>query len=113
MSIGLRGLHRDVRPAAEYAHRVANYYGIEPVVTSTFRSWTEQAQLRRKYEEGRSNFPANRPGDSAHNYGLAWDSWVPEAQRPAWKAIREWVGFQVPGNDWIHGQVPNWRQYVQ
>jgi hypothetical protein len=111
MALGLRGLHASVRPYAEYAHQVARYYGIEPVVTSTYRPWAEQKRLRERWEAGKSEFPANRPGDSAHNYGLAWDSWVPEEDRPAWRAIREWVGFHVPGNDWVHAAVPNWRQY--
>lgn len=113
MSIGLRGLHSEVRPYAEYAHRIAEYYGLNPVVTSTFRSWEDQARLRRRWEAGKSKFPANRPGDSAHNWGLAWDSWVPEPQRDLWTRIREYVGFVVPSNDWIHAAVPNWRAWVQ
>lgn len=113
MSIGLRGLHASVRPAAEFAHEIARLNGLNPVVTSTFRSFTEQARLRRRWEAGKSRFPANRPGDSSHNYGLAWDSWVPEEDIPLWTAIREWVGFDVPTNDWIHAAVPNWRQWVQ
>lgn len=113
MSMGLRGLHADVRPYAEYAHQVAEYYGLNPVVTSTYRSWAEQKRLRERWEAGKSRFPANRPGDSAHNWGLAWDSWVPEDQRDLWTRIRRWVGFDVPSNDWIHAAVPNWRQYVQ
>lgn len=112
MSIQLRGLHPVVRPYAEYAHRIAQANGIRPVVTSTFRSWPEQARLRRRYEEGKSKFPANRPGFSAHNYGLAWDSWVPEKDRAVWKAIREYVGFSVPSNDWVHAAVPDWRSWV-
>lgn len=113
MSMGLRGLHRSVRPYAEYAHAIARANGIRPVVTSTFRDWNEQARLRKRYLEGKSKFPANAPGDSAHNWGLAWDSWVPEEQRELWTRIREYVGFQVPRNDWVHAAVPNWRNLVR
>lgn len=110
--IQLRGMHPALRPYAEYAHQWANYAGFRPVVTSVYRTWEEQTRLRQRWESGLSNFPANRPGDSAHNYGLAWDSWVEERHRPAWRAIREYVGFRVPENDWIHGELPNWRNYV-
>jgi len=123
VSIQLRGLHPDVRPAAEFAMTVANFNGIRPVVTSALRTFTQQARLRRKFErcvsEGRfpsaphCRFPANQPGDSAHNYGLAFDSVVPAAQLATWTAIREWIGFRVPGNDVIHGEVPGWRQFVE
>ena len=112
MTIQLRGLHPTVRLYAEYAHRIANHFGIEPIVTSTFRPWEEQARLRRRYLQGQSRFPANRPGDSAHNFGLAWDSWVPEEDRAAWAQIREAVGFRVPGNDHVHAEVPQWRRAV-
>jgi len=105
-------MHRDLRPYAEYAHQIARVNGINPRVTSVFRSWTEQAALRRRYEAGRSRFPANRPGDSSHNYGLSWDSVVPAAQFPTWIAIRRYVGWRVPNNDEIHGELPGWRGYV-
>lgn len=120
--IGLRGLDARVRPWAEYAHQVAAYYGLSPRVTSTFRSWQKQAELRARYEAclaagtfpSRScPYPANRPGDSAHNYGLAWDSVIDPADQAAWDEIRRWVGFDVPENDRIHGAVPNWRSLVR
>lgn len=122
MSVALRGLHSQLRPYAEYALEVAQAYGLEPVVTSVYRSWENQARLRKNYERclatgqfGRTpecRYPANRPGDSAHNYGLAWDSWVPDAQMPLWRTIRAWVGWRVPEHDQIHAELPEWRQYV-
>jgi len=112
LSLTLRGLHPELRPYAELAHRIAEAYGVQPVVTSVFRSWEEQARLRARYEAGKAKFPANRPGDSAHNYGLAWDSWVPPEQQDLWDAIRRYVGFEVLPNDRIHAQLPSWRSYV-
>lgn len=111
MSMQLRGLDSRVRPYAEWAMQIANYYGISPTITSTFRSWEEQQNLYNRYRAGHSSFPANRPGDSAHNYGWAFDSVVPEADQALWDQIRTYVGFQVPGNDIIHAQVPDWRRY--
>ncbi len=109
--IQLRGLDSRVRPYAEYAHQIAHYYGITPTITSTYRSWEEQTKLRARWERGESRFPANRPGDSAHNFGWAWDSVVPAAQQGLWDQIREYVGFRVPPGDRIHGEVPDWRRY--
>jgi len=90
---------------------IARYYGIDPQVTSVYRSWEEQTKLRARWERGESAFPANRPGDSAHNYGWAFDSVVRDSEQPMWDAIRRYVGFEVLPNDIIHAQVPQWRQY--
>jgi hypothetical protein len=118
----LRGLHEALRPNAQWALDVADYYGIPVEITSVERSWSDQQKLYDNYvkcvQTGRFGrepgcmYPANRPGDSAHQYGLAWDSWVPEQYREAWKYIRRYAHFEVPDHDWIHAQLPNWRSYV-
>lgn len=114
----LRGLARGVRERARWALDVAEYYGLDVEVTSTFRSWQTQAALRRKFERGLHPYPVAKPGESAHNYGLAWDSvirgrWAgDESARRWWDAVREYAGFQVPSNDRIHAGVPSWRKYV-
>jgi len=122
MSSALRGLHEQLRPYAEWALELAELYGLEPTITSVYRSWEDQQRLRTRYERcvatgqfGRTpecRYPANRPGDSAHQYGLAWDSWVPPQDMPLWVAIRRAVGWEVPAHDQIHAQLPNWRSYV-
>lgn len=50
--------------------------GMTVVITSRFRSVAKQAALRRKWETGKSRFPAARPGLSMHNYGFAFDAVV-------------------------------------
>lgn len=122
MSVALNGLHPTVRRQAELTLLVARLNGIRPVITSTVRTFAEQRRLRTRFElclrsgpvgrhrEVGCRFPANRPGDSAHNFGLAWDSVVPAAQLRTWTAIREWAGFRVPPNDVIHAEVPGWRR---
>lgn len=112
MSIQLRGLAAWVRPYAEYAYRLANYYGIRPVTLSVYRGWSEQERLYRDYLAGKRTFPANAPGDSSHNFGLGWDSWVPPEQQSDWTAIREYIGFRVPSNDLPHAEVPGWRDLI-
>lgn len=118
----LRGLHPALRPYAEYAITVANNYGVRPEVTSVYRSKAEQQELYDNYvrclREGRFGkergcmYPANRPGDSAHNYGLAWDSWVERQYQAWWDYVRRALGWEVPANDRIHAQLPNWRSYL-
>lgn len=107
----LAGLHPEVLSRAELALAWARYYGLHPEVTSGFRSLGEQARLRSLYDQGRTRYPVNRPGDSAHNYGLAWDSTVPPDELGAWTIIRRWVGFEVPDNDVVHAEVPGWRRF--
>lgn len=59
-------------------------------------------------------YPANRPGDSAHNWGLAWDSVIePDDLMDWWVAVRRDFGWEVLENDKIHAQYPNWRALVK
>lgn len=126
--IALRGLHQKLRPYAEYALEVAKAYGLKPQVTSVYRGLQQQGRLRTNWENCKARglypssaslgyglscaWPANRPGDSGHNFGLAWDSWVSPEEMALWVAIREWVGWSVPPNDQIHSELPQWRSYV-
>lgn len=112
--IQLRGLHPVVRDAADYAIRWAEYYGIPVTVTSGFRTWEEQTRLRNAYLRGESKWPANAPGDSSHNWGLGWDSWVPSEYQAAWDYIRQAVGFKTYGaRDPVHAEYPGWRTVVK
>lgn len=124
--IALRGLHPEIRRGAEEALRWAEAYQIPVTVTSGHRTWAEQQWLRTRYERclargeriapsnpnAACRYPANQPGDSAHNWRLAWDSWVPAPYVEAWKAIRRWVGFTVPDGDVVHAELPEWRAYT-
>lgn len=61
------------RPWVQGLLDVGLRYGLNPQVTSTFRSLEEQAQLYREYLAGRHPYPVAPPGESLHNYGLAVD----------------------------------------
>lgn len=111
--IKLGGMEPELRPYAEYAHRWAEHLGLHPTVTSVRRTWAEQQRLRDRYLAGKSRFPANKPGDSSHQFGLSWDSWVPDDQMPTWVAIRRAVGWRVFDSDNIHGELPNWRDFIR
>jgi len=58
---------------ARYLYAYGKQFDGRLVVTSARRSSAKQAELRRKWESGQSKIPANRPGTSLHEYGLAFD----------------------------------------
>lgn len=118
----LLGLDPSIKPAADWAIGWADFYGVPVTVVSGRRTFDEQAALRRNFEQcvatGRfpsgpdCRFPANRPGESAHNFGLAFDSVVPDQFMPWWVALRRSAGFEVLDNDLPHAQYPSWRDFV-
>jgi len=124
-AIYLRNLHPRVRVRAELALAWAKVYGLSVTVTSGSRTLSEQTALRQQYDDclargariypgnpdPRCRYPANKPGDSAHNFGLAFDSSVPGHQQWAWDYLRRAAGFHVPESDPIHAEVPSWRLY--
>jgi hypothetical protein len=126
VSFATRQLHPQLQPYADYAIAWAKSLGIVVTVTSVGRSSENQARLREQFEDclrrgqriwpgnpdPRCRYPANRPGDSAHEYGLAWDSDVPDQHQETWTAIRRQVGWHVPENDRVHAELPSWRQYL-
>ena len=116
------GLHPEVKERAEWALGWADYYGVPVTVVSGRRSMQEQARLRRNYEQCVSSgrfgqgpdcrYPANKPGESAHNFGLAFDSSTEDRFMPWWMEVRQLAGFHVLPNDPPHGEVPGWRNFV-
>lgn len=111
MRVSLGDLDLRVQAAAEWAVAVARAYGVPVTITSVRRSRRKQAALRRAWEEGRSPWPANRPGESAHEWGLAWDSVVPSWATAWWAHVRRIAGFRVPAGDIIHAEAPEWRRW--
>lgn len=118
----LAGLDPSVRSAAEWAIWWADHYDVPVTVTSGFRDWASQRRLYDNYQSclsrgamGRTpecQYPANRPGDSSHNWGLAWDSTTDRGYQEWWNMVRRAAGFEVLPHDQIHAQVPKWRDYV-
>jgi len=122
MTVRLAGLNPGLTAAAEETIRLAGDYGLHPTITSVYRTLVQQAglyQTRQRCLAGdriackQQPYPANPPGNSAHNWGLAWDSWVPAPEMPLWVAIRRAIGWRVPENDLIHAELPDWRLYVR
>ncbi len=121
--MSLRGIHSGLRPNAQWALDVARHFRVPVRVSSVFRGWTAQKKLRDRFERcvargqfgqpGMCRWPANRPGDSAHNYGLAWDSVTERRYQEWWNRVRELAGFEVLPHDEPHAQLRNWRDFVR
>jgi len=119
----LGGLHPALRPNAEWSLAVAQHFGVPVRVTSVFRGWVAQKRLRDRFElcvargqfgrPGPCRWPANRPGDSAHNFGFAYDSVTEPRFQRWWDHVREVAGFEVLPNDPPHAQLPSWRGFVR
>lgn len=125
----LAGLDRRVRPAADAALSWAEQLDVPIQVTSVVRPREQQRELYDRFVTCRARgrwhpelppedrpeacrFPANPPGLSAHEYGLAWDSVPPDGLMEWWVAVREYYGWRVPPNDPIHAEAPNWRAWL-
>ena len=126
MALDFAKMDPRVREAMFAALAWAKYYGLNVTVTSGHRDTKKQTQLRKQYEAclargekvRKSNpnpacrYPANRPGTSAHEFGFAFDSWVPDAQMPTWIQLRRALGWKVPDDDVVHAEVPRWQDYT-
>lgn len=117
----LAGLDPRVEPYAAAAIAWANQYGVRVTITSVKRTRAEQQSLYNSYVQclakgpvgpGRSEpqcrYPANPPGKSLHEYGLAWDSVVPPEYQDWWDAVRKAYGWRIPANDRIHAEWQSW-----
>ena len=76
MATGLNTLESWLQPAAVQLVNIAVAAGLGPKVSSARRSHAQQALLYRRYLAGQSRFPAAPPGQSTHEFGLAFDLWV-------------------------------------
>lgn len=102
MGASLRSLDPQFRPYAQALVEVARSYGLKPVVTSTYRSVSEQRRLYERWLAGQHPYPVAPPGRSLHNYGLAIDL---VCGNQAWlgSVWRSWGGVWSPSDN-VHFQ---------
>ncbi len=107
MSAGLEGLIPELQEPARALLDLAARAGVNPRVTSTLRTRTEQTRLYRRYQQGLSRYPAAPPGRSAHEYGYAFDMVVvgDENQLDLGTVWKGWGGVWG-ANDSIHFEYP-------
>ncbi len=80
---------------------------LQPRITSTFRTRSEQGRLYRRFLAGAAGFPVAPPGFSAHEYGEAFDMVVSpmEALADVGYTWLQWGGGWNPA-DAIHFELP-------
>ncbi len=69
----LKTLHPQLVYPARWLYDVGKYNDPRLVVTSSRRSIGKQTRLYAAWRRGESRIPANRPGTSLHEHGLAFD----------------------------------------
>ena len=118
MAFKSMGLDPVTSKGIELLKVAARKRGLTFILTSGFRSFTEQAELIRS---GRAITPA-APGRSTHNYGYAFDAVVPQGlnspQQRALGQIGEALGLSWGGRfrDPVHFQVvtpQDWARALQ
>jgi D-alanyl-D-alanine carboxypeptidase len=73
----LRDLIPELVPWAQLLFDVCSQAGANPTITSTLRTYSQQKALYDNYVAGRSKYPADKPGTSAHEFGYAFDMSMP------------------------------------
>jgi hypothetical protein len=108
MAASLDALDPDLRAAALSLDDAVHSSGLQGRFTSTLRTHAEQARLYRRWLHGLSPLPAAPPGQSAHEYGLAFDYLVipnEYTRDVADYAIRE-LGLAWKAADPVHYEIP-------
>jgi len=108
----LRTLHPGLVPWARWIYAVGKAESGKLVVTSARRSTAKQAELHLRYLQGLSEIPANRPGTSLHEFGLAFDL-AQMGVNPFEDALLPWLGhwWEHYGGRWggvldpVHFQI--------
>ena len=108
----LSDLHPQLVPWARWIYSLGKFYDPRLVVTSGRRSPAKQQRLYERWRRGESQIPANRPGTSLHEFGLAFDL-ARIGKNPLGDPLLDWLGSiweQVGGRhgglrDPVHFQV--------
>lgn len=126
-SRSLTVLHPLFRPKAQAFVDAAAKAGLDVLIYCTVRTFQEQDML---YAEGRTKpgkiITNAKAGQSAHNYGMAFDGAPLVGGRIAWddhphwvlygqvaaEVGLEWAGTWVSFKEYPHIQLPNWKQFV-
>ncbi len=118
MSGSIQSLVAELRPFAEALVETARANGLNPQVTSTYRTYAEQKRLYDEFLAGRSRYPASPPGEGSHELGWAFDIVVdPMDFLPAlgtlWESWGGTWGGRWHNPDIIHFELPNASQIAR
>jgi D-alanyl-D-alanine carboxypeptidase len=106
MGGSLNDLVPELRDAASALVDAAGAAGLQPRITSTVRTSSEQRRLYSRFLAGEGGFPVLPPGFSAHEYGWAFDMVVSpmDALADVGFTWQQWGGGWNPG-DAVHFEL--------
>jgi hypothetical protein len=115
---GIEGLIPELQQPCRALIDVAGAAGVQPRLTSTLRTRSEQERLYKRYLSGASAYPAAPPGTSAHEFGYAFDLVVVGTENQndlgavweSWNGVwggraRDPIHFEYPGFKAVAGQT--------
>jgi len=121
VSGSISALQPDLQPWAQELVNASAAAGLNPRITSTYRSHAQQKALYDRYLRGQQSFPVARPGTSAHEFGWAFDMVTTpfDALADVGYTWEQWGGVwggnptrRGSGYDPVHFEWPGWRQLV-
>lgn len=106
----LGALIEPLQPFAKALINLGGRAGVQPRVTSTLRTRTQQQRLYDGFLRGESKYPVAPPGTSAHEFGYAFDMVADNTEDlhdlgTVWKG---WGGIWSP-TDEVHFEFPGFR----
>ncbi len=107
MSASVQDLIPELQQPAQELVNLAGRAGVQPRVTSTFRTSSQQKRLYAAFLRGETHYPVAPPGSSAHEYGFAFDL-VAATQvdlHDLGQVWTSWGGIWSP-NDEVHFEYP-------
>lgn len=110
--LGFAGMDYRLRKHAEATVAYAEALGLKVNIISVRRNEAEQRKLFENWKAGINKWPAEPPGHSAHQYGVAFDATVPPSQQAEWDRVRRGFGWRIYANDPPHAEYPDWVKVV-
>lgn len=103
-----------MQEAAQALFQLAAQAGTHPRITSTFRTYAQQARLYQAYLAGRAPYLVARPGTSAHEFGLAFDMVVEGSvnQEDCGTVWVQWGGVYGGKRDPVHFEAPGFKSPI-
>jgi D-alanyl-D-alanine carboxypeptidase-like protein len=107
VSADISALIPPLQPFAQALVDLAGRAGVQPRITSTLRSRTQQERLYRAFLRGESHYPVAPPGTSAHEFGYAFDmvASTTEDLRDLGQVWQSWGGLWSPADE-VHFEYP-------
>ena len=114
MGGSLNDLVADLQEPARALVDAAGRARLQPRITSTVRTHSEQRRLYNRFLAGQSGYPVAPPGSSAHEYGLAFDMVVSpmEALADVGYTWQQWGGGWNPA-DAVHFELPGASEWAK